>query len=147
MIDRTQIGKAREPVSIRLEASMIRLFAQAIGETNEVYSSDEAARAAGLQGVPMPPTFLFCLGSMADPNAVAHMQSIGVRLDRILHGEQEVRIERPIFAGERLTFTNRLVDIHDKSEGKLTFILQETSVDDESGQHVGALVSTFVVRN
>jgi acyl dehydratase len=147
MIDRAFIGHVRQIGSISLEPSMIRLFAQAIGERNPVFLDEEAAKAAGYPAIPMPPTFLFCLRSMADKDATDLFRRMGVRLDRLLHGEQEIEQKRPIYAGERLTFESRILDIYDKSEGKLTFIVELVTANDTTGQEVGALTSSFVVRN
>jgi acyl dehydratase len=147
MINRSFIGASRTIGSIKLEASMVRLFAQAVGITDEIFLDDAAARTAGLPAVPMPPTFLFCLRSMADKDSTRFFREMGVRLERLLHGEQEIELDRPVYAGETLSFDSTIADIYEKADGKLSFVREKVVAVDEGRLPVGSLISTFVIRN
>jgi acyl dehydratase len=46
-------------VQVRVEHSAVWAFARAIHDENPVYASSEAATAAGLPGIPTPPTYSF----------------------------------------------------------------------------------------
>ena len=52
VIDRSRIGYTTEPTTVRIDGWRVKLFCQAIGETDEVYWNPAAARAAGHPRVP-----------------------------------------------------------------------------------------------
>ena len=67
MIDRRFIGHRLAPFTVDVEPGRLRFFAKATGHDDPVYGDEEAARAAGHPGLPVPPTFFFCL-EMESPN-------------------------------------------------------------------------------
>jgi hypothetical protein len=58
-VDQSVTGKELHPTTLTVEAGRLRFFAEAIGETNPVFTELEAAKTAGHRGLPVPPTFLF----------------------------------------------------------------------------------------
>ena len=46
---------------MRIERGPVRLFARAVKDRNPLYASEQAARAAGFEAVPCPPTFTFVM--------------------------------------------------------------------------------------
>lgn len=146
MIDRRHIGTELPPFTVDVERGRLRFFAKATGQDDPVYSDDEAARAAGFPALPVPPTFLFCL-EMDAPNPGAIRELLGLDYRRILHGEQGYAFHRMAFAGERLTFRQRIEDIYDKKGGALEFIVRKTAVSDAQGEPVAELRAVTVYRN
>lgn len=146
MIDKKHIGKIFPPYSVDVESGRLRFFAKAIGETDPVYTDAEAARAAGYEALPVPPTFLFCL-EMEQPDPFAWLAEIGADLARVLHGEQSFTYHRPVCAGDRVTFETCITDIYDKKAGALEFVLRKTRVTNQRGEHVADLLGTVVQRN
>ena len=146
MIDRHHIGTTFPPFTVEVERSRLRFFAKAIGQTDPVYTDDEAARAAGHPALPVPPTFLFCL-EMEAPNPAAIREALGLDLGRILHGEQGFTFHRIAHAGDRLTFRQRIADIYDKKGGALEFIVRETEVTNAKDERVAELRCVTVYRN
>ncbi|MFG1381632.1 MaoC family dehydratase N-terminal domain-containing protein [Xanthobacter versatilis] len=146
MIDRSFIGHVFDPFTVEVEKGRIRFFARTIGETNPVFTDEEAARAAGYASLPLPPTQLFCL-EMDGPDPFLFFNRLGLDFARLLHGEQSFAYQRVVCAGERLTFTQTVADIYDKKNSALEFVLRETAVDDEAGRRVADLKSTLVIRN
>jgi acyl dehydratase len=146
MIDRRHIGHALEPFSVEVEKGRLRFFAKAIGEADPVYTRESAARAAGHPGLPVPPTFLFCL-EMESPAPSAIRDLLGIDYRRILHGEQGFTYHRMAYAGDTLTFEQRIEDIYDKKNGALEFVVRATSVINQRGEPVAALRCVTVVRN
>jgi acyl dehydratase len=145
MIDRRHIGTEMPPFTVEVERGRLRFFAKATGQTDAVYTDDEAARAAGHPGLPVPPTFLFCL-EMDAPNPGAVRELLGLDYKRILHGEQGYTFHRMAYAGERLTFRQRIEDIYDKKGGTLEFIVRKTAVTNEQGEAVAELRAVTVYR-
>ena len=147
MIDRQYIGHAMPPFEVEVEKGRLRFFAKATGQTDPVYSDEAAARAAGHPGLPVPPTFLFCLEMMDAPNPGALRELLGIDIARILHGEQRFRYHAMAHAGDRLRFEQRIADIYDKRGGALEFVVRETRVTRADGTHLADLIGTTVVRN
>ena len=146
MIDRRHIGTALPPFTVDVERGRLRFFAQATGQTDPVYRDDAAARAAGHPGLPVPPTYLFCL-EMDGPNPAAIRELLGLDYRRLLHGEQGFSFHRLAFAGDRLTFRQRIEDIYDKKGGALEFIVRRTEVTNQRGEPVAELRTVTVYRN
>ena len=87
MMDRRHIGHQLPPFQVEVEKGRLRFFAKATGQTDPVYIDESAARDAGQPGLPVPPTFLFCL-EMEAPNPAAIRELLGMDYRSLLHGEQ-----------------------------------------------------------
>lgn len=146
MISREYIGLTMPAFTVEVEKGRLRFFAKATGQTDPVYTDEDAARAAGLPALPVPPTFLFCL-EMDAPDPGALRNQLGIDIAKILHGEQRFRYHRMAFAGDRLTFEQRVADLYDRRGGALEFMVRETRVTNQRGEHVADLVGTTVIRN
>ena len=146
MISKEHIGLTVAPYTVEVEKSRLRFFAQATGQTDPIYTDEAAARAAGHPALPVPPTFLFCL-EMDAPDRAALRNQLGIDIAKILHGEQRFRYHRMAFAGDRLTFEQKVTDISSKKGGALDFMVRETRVTNQRGEHVADLLATTVIRN
>src|SRR5262245_32691701 len=132
-IDRALIGTSVPPFAVEVEKGAIRRFAEAIGESAEIYFDEAFARSLGYRGIVAPPTFPT---TFRPPSKPAWMR--GLDEGRILAGEQGFRYRRPIFAGDRLQCALRLTDIQDKrsSKGDMVLIIQDLIVTAPSGDMV-----------
>jgi hypothetical protein len=146
MIDRKYIGYTLPPFEVLVEKGRLKFFAKSIGQTDPVYTDDQAARAAGHSALPVPPTFLFCL-EMEAPDPAAIRNLLGMDYRRLLHGEQGFVYERMAYAGDVLTFVQRVDDIYDKKNGALEFVVRLTQVTNQHGQAVAQLRTVSVLRN
>jgi hypothetical protein len=146
MIDRKYIGYTLPPFEVLVEKGRLKFFAKSIGQTDPVYTDDQAARAAGHPALPVPPTFLFCL-EMEAPDPAAIRNLLGMDYRRLLHGEQGFVYERMAYAGDVLTFVQRVDDIYDKKNGALEFVVRLTQVTNQHGQAVAQLRTVSVLRN
>ncbi len=146
MIDRRHIGHAMPPFSTVVETGRLRFFAKATGQDDIVYSDEAAARAAGYPALPVPPTFLFCL-EMESPNPAAIRELLGMDYRSLLHGEQGFIYHAMAFAGDALTFEQRIDDIYDKKNGALEFVVRKTRVTNQRQELVAELRCVTVQRN
>ena len=146
MLDRQYIGHTMPKFSATAEAGRLHFFAKATGQTDPIYSDEAAARAAGHPGLPVPPTFLFCL-EMESPDPAAIRNLLGLDYRRLLHGEQGFTYHRMAYAGDVLSFEQRIEDIYDKKGGALDFVLRKTRVTNQRGEHVADLRTVTVQRN
>jgi acyl dehydratase len=146
MIDKQYIGHKLPVFSARVETGRLKFFAKAIGQTDPVYSDEAAALAAGWPGLPVPPTFLFCL-EMEAPNPGALRELLAIDITKVLHGEQRFTYHATCHAGDTLSFEQRITDIYQKKGGLLEFVVRETRVTNQHGAHVADLNATTVVRH
>ncbi len=145
MADKSMIGRVMAHGAVEVEKGRLRFFAKAIGETDPAYTDESAARDAGHPALPVPPTFLFCLNSeVGDP--IAALQVLQLDLGRILHAEQGFDYHCMAYAGDTLTFETRVTDVYDKKGGALHFVVQESRVTNQNGEHVADLRGTLVER-
>jgi len=145
MLDTRHIGLELPAYRVLAEPGRLRFFAQAIGETDPVYSDESAARDAGHASLPLPPTFLFSL-ELESPNT-AWRDTLGLRIERILHGEQSFVYHRMAHAGDTLCFESRIADIYSKKGGALSFVVKQTRVSNQHGEPVAELRSVIVHKN
>ncbi|MDA0262508.1 MAG: MaoC family dehydratase N-terminal domain-containing protein [Proteobacteria bacterium] len=146
MLDKSFIGKEYEPFSFEVEKGRIRQFAGAIGDDNPIYRDEAAAKAAGYSAIPAPPTFGYVAIMDAD-QAFTVLRDIGADVSRSLHGEQWFTYHAPIHAGDVLSGRQKIVDIFDKKNGALEFIVTEVSLTNQTGAPVCDMRSVVVVRN
>jgi len=137
-------GKETGTQKVVIERGPVRVFAQALGDDDEVYSGEDAL---------VPPTFPFVMsywGSLGTGGAP------GLPIDRlrgpgraILHGEQAFEYERWPQVGDVLEGTTVISDVYEKERsngGKLEFYVTETDWKDaSSGDPVVKSIFTLVI--
>jgi acyl dehydratase len=146
MIDRRHIGHALPPFEVEVEKGRLRFFAKATGQTDPVYIDEAAARDAGHPGLPVPPTFFFCL-ELESPNPAAIRELLGMDYRSLLHGEQGFTYHSMAYAGDTLRYQQRIDDIYDKKNGALEFVVRKTRVSNQRDELVAELRCVTVVRN
>jgi len=146
MLDTRHIGATLPAFTTTVDAGRLRFFAKATGQDDPVYTNDDAARAAGHRGLPVPPTFFFCL-EMDSPRPAAMRELLGIDIGRVLHGEQGFTYHAMACAGDVLRFEPRITDIYAKKGGALEFVVRETRVSDTAGNLVAEMRAVTVVRN
>src|SRR3546814_17130757 len=109
---------------IRVEPGQLRLFAKAIGETNQIYFDQAAAESAGLRAPLAPPTFAYSLGVLAF-GSESWSEDLGIDPARLLHGEQAFEYFQPIHAEAELSLQRKVVDRYEKMGGKISFVISE----------------------
>ena len=132
-IDRSLIGSSLAPFAVEVEKGAIRRYAEAIGESTQIYFDEAFARSLGYAGIVAPPTFPTTFRPPSKPAWVR-----GLDEGRILAGEQGFRYRRPILAGDRLQCELRLIGVQDKrsSKGNMELIIQDLIVTSPSGEMV-----------
>ena len=146
MISKSVIGKEYPPFTVEVEKRWVRSFAEAIGETNPVYFEESAAKAAGYRSLPAPPTFSFAM--IMDRNqSFMILDELGIDKRRAMHAEQSFTYHTDLCAGDVVTGRQKVVDVYDKKNGALEFLVTEIRLDNQRGEHVCDLRTTVVVRN
>jgi hypothetical protein len=137
-------GQETGTQKVVIERGPVRVFAQALGDDDDVYSGEDAL---------VPPTFPFVMsywGSLGTGGAA------GLPIDRlrgpgraILHGEQAFEYECWPKVGDVLEGTTVISDVYEKERsngGKLEFYVTETDWKDAtSGDPVVKSIFTLVI--
>jgi len=145
LTDRSRIGHTTEPTTHAVDGWRVKLFCQAIGETDPVFCDPAAARRAGHAACPVPPTFLKALESEHQSGAVL-MALLDVPMTGVLHAEQRFEFEVPVHVGDTVEISRTVADIFDKRAGAMTFIVVDSHFR-VAGQAVAKARQTIVVRN
>jgi len=145
VFDTSYIGHGFSPFSVEVEKAPLRLFAKSIGENDPVYYDEQAAQTAGHRSILAPPTYAFSLRNLGPfLSELDALLEIGDAVH--LHGEQSFEYSRPFYAGDTLSFSERITDIYSKAGGRLDFAVAEAEVINQHGELVVKLRSTSVVQ-
>jgi Uncharacterized conserved protein len=107
-------------------------------------------RLPGIQPLPAPPTFGFILNALSRDKAVEGAnvtEVLGINIGHVLHGEQGFEYFRPLYAGDTVTLTTRVIDIYEKKNGAMEFLVTSVEVVNQHGDLCTRLRNTIVVRN
>lgn len=143
-LNRDKVGRPYDPgPPFDVSRQKIREFAAAIGDEAEIYGDPDLARSLGHRDVPAPPTFgsLISLkmgqGPRRDPD-------VGLDYSRVVHGEQRIEQERPIYAGDSLVGEVTIAAIREAGSNELVEILCALST--AAGEPVCRVTSVLVSR-
>jgi acyl dehydratase len=139
------IGQPTGKAKVVVERGPVQHFADAVLSNSPIYHNPVAAKAAGFDAIPAPPTWAFAMEfsgkfdemQPADaPTGNPLGTAIGPLMAKgglILHGEQEFIYHRPVEVGDVLVSEGKIVDAYQKeSKGRImSFIVSETNWSDE----------------
>jgi acyl dehydratase len=136
------VGRQSPPLTVEVERGHVRRFVEAVGDTNPIYVDEVAARAAGYERIPAPPTFAAALRPI-DPR-----QGIDLDWKKLLHGEQQIEYQRPLWVGDRITLVARIAEASVKKgkSGEMDQMVLETVGTDERAEVVFRCRSVIMVR-
>src|SRR4029453_3496217 len=121
-INKGLIGREFPPFVVTIERGKIKEFARAIGRQNPAYLDARAREAA---------------------DGGEFLRELGTDISRLLHGEQEFEMHRPIRPGETFLCRSRVTDIYEKTgrSGAMGFVVRETAVTDRANEIVATIRS------
>ena len=146
-INKGVLGKEFPPFAVTVERGKVKEFARAIGDLNPLYLDDRVGAASEWGDLIAPPTFAITFRDEgADTNAL--LRELGTDISRVLHGEQEFEIHRPLQPGQTYLCRAKVVDIYEKTgrSGPMAFVVRETSIADGSNEIVATMRGVTVVR-
>ncbi len=146
-INRGLIGKEYPPYPVTVERGKIKEFARALGDDNPHYLDDRVGAASEWGDLIAPPTFAVTLRDET-ADTTAFLKELGTDISRILHGEQEFEIFRPLQPGRTYLCRPRVVDIYEKTgrSGPMAFVVRETAIADDTNEIVATMRGVTIVR-
>ena len=146
-INKALLGREYPPYAVTVERGKIKEFARAIGDDEPLYLDDRVGAASAWGDVIAPPTFSITFRDEAADTA-AFLKELGTDISRILHGEQEFEIFRPLQPGQTYLCRAKIVDIYEKTgrTGPMAFVVRETTIADGSNEIVATMRGVTVVR-
>jgi acyl dehydratase len=154
---REQIGQlTQEPVTAQITARDAQRYAMAVDDLNPVYFDEEAARAAGYDGLVAPPTFVGHVVAATRPLTELRPDGLyrggGNRLDlrvrRVMAGGDEWEFVRPAYVGDVVTAETRLHSLEQREgrTGAFVTTVVQTVFTNQDGELVARLYQTGIAR-
>jgi acyl dehydratase len=137
------IGKSWPPATYEIGREKIREYATAVGETNPIYFQPDEAVRAGFSALAAPPMFcaVYCAPAMA---RAAFDPALGIDRARLVHGEQDFEWAEPVCAGDAITTTCELADVH--MSGANAFYVFDSISRNQDGEETLRARYTGIVR-
>ena len=130
---------------LTVDPGRLGLFAEAIGEQNEIYVDESAAKVNGYAALPVPPTFLFA-AELDSGVMFGVLDQLGMPREKALHAEQSFEYLAPVIAGDVVTVSSRITNVYDRKGGTLEFIERLSEATNQYGTTVVRLRSLLVVK-
>ncbi|HLZ17988.1 MAG TPA: MaoC family dehydratase N-terminal domain-containing protein [Smithellaceae bacterium] len=157
MADKSKLGMEFPPYSMKVEKNKIAEFASAVAQKEDtdsirdIYRDEEAARKAGYDGIPIPPTFPTSFVFWTGGGLLETVNGVGADLNKLLHSEEEYEYFAPICAGDTLTRKMKVIDMYErgKKERKgwyAEITVLQTDVINQRGELVIRARTTFIER-
>lgn len=144
-VDATLVGRSYPPTPpYHVGREKIREFADAVGDTSPACRDPEAARLLGHPDVIAPPTFPIVVTLRAAEQVLA-APTVGVEMNRVIHGDQRFTATRPVRAGDELVVETTVDRVREMAGN--TILTVRSEVRTTTGEHVCTSLSTLVVRD
>jgi hypothetical protein len=144
MFNSSLVGKSFPPFTTEIERAKMHEFALAIGASDPLYHSRQAARAAGYEDIQMLPTMPAQIEFWGNPAWMERLREMGLDTAHMLHAEQEFEYLGTIAPGDVLTGVTTVLD--GKARRGLDMATLETRYTNQRGEHVLTALMKVVVR-
>ncbi len=148
MADISKQGMALAPYCLKIERVKIKEFVEAIGDSNPIYVDRETAVSQGYRDTPCPPTFVTLAFQEFTGAYLKAFEELGIRLESVLHGEEEYEYLEEIYPGDILSCIMTFESIVEKTtkSGKMDLVTLKTTFTNQNGQEVIKARSLIIER-
>ncbi len=134
-LNKALVGKEYDSQTYEVTADAIEKYARATNDLNERYLASDKAIASPI--FPIVPSFQFMVQAGMDPELQADLL-------RLVHGEEEHILHRPIRPGDTLTAAPVIESIESKDTGE-TFTVR-VGLSNQNGEEVATVRATSFIR-
>ena len=137
------VGKEFPPTTWEVAKGDIIRFAQAIEDPNPLWNDEKQARRSRYGGLIAPPTFL---ASLVNEEATRLLFDMPTPLKRVLNGGNELEWYQPVRPGDRITVTEKVVNLREGQGtlGHMLFIITEVNYANQLGEAVARGRNTYI---
>ena len=149
MIDSSIVGRELNRVSFPVDRSKLAELSKAHGDSDPTWWDPEAARSAGFDGIPVPPTVTVIADHWREGGTAGLVDAVGADLARVLHGGVAFEYLVPVRAGDELTARQVVSDVttrEGKRGGAMTFVTIETEFTNQRGELTVRRTDTLIER-
>jgi len=149
VVDPSIVGQELGEITFPVDRSKLAELARAFGDADPVWHDPQAARAAGFDAVPTPPTVTVLADHWRTGGVAGLVEAIGADLSRILHGEAEWEYLTPVRLGDTLTSRQIVKDVtqrQGKRGGTMTLIKIDTEFTNQRGELAVRRTDTLIER-
>ena len=142
--DTSLLGVEHAFGNLGVTREMIARFVESTGETNPLFTNEEAARESEYGGLVAPPTFCSALmSSIRRPDIKLEFGNSR------LFASQAIENLAPIRPGDTLEARIKLKDVYAKTgrSGKMVFMVWEIGFTNQRHETVARVQESFVLRN
>ncbi|MCB1306771.1 MAG: MaoC family dehydratase N-terminal domain-containing protein [Leptospiraceae bacterium] len=137
------VGKQLDEYTYTVERGKVQEFCIAIGENNPIYRDQAAAKQAGFEDTPIPPTFQTTFMFWGYPKIWDDMRSMGIDTDRLLHMKEEYTYHKPVYPG---TTISAQAEVSDVKTGKMDMVTFKSTYKNEKGETLIEAEMAIVIR-
>ena len=142
--DTSWIGKEFDRYAYNVTKEEIVEFAQAVGETNPLYTDEAYAKTTPYGSIIAPPTFCVVFRS--------HAMLPDLKLSygkRGFDGGKECTFLAPIRPGDTITGVDRIAQVYEKTgrSGSMIFIVRESELTNQRGEKVAVVCQSLIRRD
>jgi acyl dehydratase len=140
--DESVVGREVEAGTYEITPERIEAYCESLGETNELYTDEEAAKAGPYGGIIAPPGILFTgsFGGAPDPKVVFGNT-------QFMAG-QRFEHSQTIRPGDTITAHAQVKEVFEKTgrSGRMVFVVRRTRYTNQDGVEVAANEQSQVYR-
>jgi acyl dehydratase len=136
-----------ESVRFPIDRSKLAELARALHDPDPMWWDEASAAAAGLDGIPVPPTATVIADHWMAEGALSHALRLGLDTSRLLHGEASWEYLHPIRSGDVLSTSARVLDRVSRRGnrgGAMTFVTLETTYVNQDEKIVARRQDTLI---
>ncbi|MBI4640874.1 MAG: MaoC family dehydratase N-terminal domain-containing protein [Candidatus Tectomicrobia bacterium] len=140
--DHEVLGKEYPIGTFKVDKETIIKFAQVVGETNPLFTDEEAAKKGRYGGLVAPPTFYSIFRVEAGPD-------LNIKFGRTsFNAGQRCEFYKPIRPGDTISVTAKFTEVFEKSgrSGRMVFSVRETIYTNQDSEKVAVVKQTMVRR-
>ena len=157
MADKSKLGMEFPLYSIKVEKNKIAEFAAAVAQKEdtdhikEIYRDVDAAKKAGYENIPVPPTFPTSFVFWTGGGLLGTVNGVGADVSKLLHSEEDYEYFAPICAGDVITHKMKVVDMYERGRKErkgwhAEVTILETELTNQRGELVLKARTTFMER-
>jgi acyl dehydratase len=138
------IGKVfdvTEPIAVTAEE--VKRYCAALGETNPLFTNEEAARKGPYGRLAAPPSFAVTFRT--GRHFWEHVPRFG---PRGFDAGKDVEFLRPILVGDKITLSSAVKEIYEKTgrSGTMVFVVIRSTLKNQKGEDVAHIDHRFMHR-